>query len=174
MRKYAPTTSATALNWCPIRNAVSGALFDIARTMRIPMIEQIRPKEARARGRNISACCPFVGSVVSAAMPYSAPIAIVEAIAIVAIMEPQYDSKISDPMPATSPTLSPTLSAITPGFLGSSSGMPASILPTRSAPTSALLVKIPPPTREKSATTEPPMPNPWIACSASGSPPKNQ
>ena len=63
-------------------------------------------------------------------------------------------------MPATSPTLSPTLSAITPGFLGSSSGMPASTFPTRSAPTSALLVKIPPPTLEKRATTEAPIPKP--------------
>ena len=36
-------------------------------------------------------------------------------------------------MPATSPTLSPTLSAITAGLRGSSSGMPASTLPTRSA-----------------------------------------
>ena len=42
-------------------------------------------------------------------------------------------------MPAQSPTLSPTLSAITAGLRGSSSGMPASILPTRSAPTSARL-----------------------------------
>ena len=32
-------------------------------------------------------------------------------------------------MPAQSPTLSPTLSAITAGLRGSSSGMPASILP---------------------------------------------
>src|SRR5438093_771345 len=40
-------------------------------------------------------------------------------------------------MPASSPTLSPTLSAITAGLRGSSSGMPASIFPTRSAPTSA-------------------------------------
>ena len=66
--------------------------------------------------------------------------------AIHAIIDPQYDSKISEPIPATSPTLSPTLSAITPGFLGSSSGIPASTLPTRSAPTSALFVNIPPPT----------------------------
>ncbi len=49
-------------------------------------------------------------------------------------------------MPAQSPTLSPTLSAITPGFLGSSSGIPTSTFPTRSAPTSAALVYIPPPT----------------------------
>ena len=42
-------------------------------------------------------------------------------------------------MPAQSPTLSPTLSAIVAGLRGSSSGMPASTLPTRSAPTSARL-----------------------------------
>ena len=56
-----------------------------------------------------------------------------------------YVSKRSAAIPAQSPTLSPTLSAITAGFLGSSSGIPASILPTKSAPTSAPLVKIPPP-----------------------------
>jgi hypothetical protein len=38
--------------------------------------------------------------------------------------------------------------------------MPASTLPTRSAPTSAALVKMPPPTRRKSASSEPPNPNP--------------
>ena len=82
------------------------------------------------------------------------------AIAIVAIIDPQYDSKMSEPIPATSPTLSPTLSAITPGFLGSSSGIPTSILPTRSAPTSALFVKMPPPTLENKATTDAPIPKP--------------
>ena len=51
-----------------------------------------------------------------------------------------YVSKRSAAMPAQSPTLSPTLSAITAGLRGSSSGMPASILPTRSAPTSAAFV----------------------------------
>ena len=44
--------------------------------------------------------------------------------------------------PAQSPTLSPTKSAITAGFLGSSSGIPYSILPIKSAPTSAALVNI--------------------------------
>ena len=61
-------------------------------------------------------------------------------------------------MPHTSPTLSPTLSAITAAFLGSSSGMPASTLPTRSEPASAPLVKIPPPTLAKRATSEAPVP----------------
>ena len=63
-------------------------------------------------------------------------------------------------MPAQSPTLSPTLSAMVAGLRGSSSGMPASTLPTRSAPTSAALVKMPPPTRRNSASSEPPNPNP--------------
>ena len=67
---------------------------------------------------------------------------------------------MSEPMPAISPTLSPTLSAITAGLRGSSSGIPASTFPTKSAPTSALLVKIPPPTREKRATTDPPIAKP--------------
>ena len=61
-------------------------------------------------------------------------------ITMAAIIEPQYDSKISAPNPAVSPTQSPTLSAITPGLRGSSSGIPASTLPTRSDPTSAVLV----------------------------------
>ena len=67
-----------------------------------------------------------------------------------------YVSKRSAAMPAQSPTLSPTLSAMTAGFRGSSSGMPASILPTRSAPTSAAFVKMPPPSRAKTEMREPP------------------
>ena len=63
-------------------------------------------------------------------------------------------------MPAQSPTLSPTLSAMVAALRGSSSGMPASILPTRSAPTSAALVKMPPPTRMNRAMSEPPKPKP--------------
>ena len=51
-----------------------------------------------------------------------------------------YEPNKSAPIPATSPTLSPTLSAIVAGFLGSSSGIPASTFPTKSAPTSAALV----------------------------------
>src|ERR1700755_2001368 len=71
-----------------------------------------------------------------------------------------YEPKRSAPIPATSPTLSPTLSAMVAGLRGSSSGMPASTLPTRSAPTSAALVKMPPPTRRKRASREPPDPQP--------------
>ena len=80
--------------------------------------------------------------------------------AMVAMMEPTYDSKRSAPMPATSPTLSPTLSATVAGLRGSSSGMPASTFPTRSAPTSAALVYIPPPTLANRAMDEAPKPKP--------------
>ena len=69
-------------------------------------------------------------------------------------------------MPAQSPTLSPTLSAIIAGLRGSSSGMPASTLPTRSAPTSAALVKMPPPRRAKTEISEPPKPRPISASTA--------
>ena len=78
--------------------------------------------------------------------------------AMVARMDPQYDSYKSAPMPATSPTLSPTLSAIVAGLRGSSSGMSCSTLPTMSAPTSAAFVYIPPPTLAKRAWVEAPMP----------------
>ena len=70
-------------------------------------------------------------------------------------------------MPAQSPTLSPTLSAITAGLRGSSSGIPASILPTRSAPTSAALVKMPPPSRANTEISEPPKPSPTRASTQS-------
>ena len=62
-------------------------------------------------------------------------------------------------MPAQSPTLSPTLSAMVAGLRGSSSGMPASTLPTRSPPTSAPLVKMPPPRRAKMEMREAPKPS---------------
>ena len=54
--------------------------------------------------------------------------------------------------------MSPTLSAITAGFLGSSSGIPASTLPPKSAPTSAPLVNIPPPSLAKIEIKEAPKP----------------
>ena len=63
-------------------------------------------------------------------------------------------------MPATSPTLSPTLSAMTAGLRGSSSGMPCSTLPTRSEPTSAALVNTPPPTRANMPMVDAPKPKP--------------
>jgi hypothetical protein len=59
-----------------------------------------------------------------------------------------------------SPTLSPTLSAIVAGLRGLSYGSPLSSFPTKSDPRSAAFVKIPPPTLAKSATVDPPNPNP--------------
>src|SRR4051795_5331202 len=70
-------------------------------------------------------------------------------------------------MPAQSPTLSPTLSAMVAAFRGSSSGMPCSTLPTRSAPTSAALVKMPPPTRMNMASSAAPKPKPSSTVGAS-------
>ena len=66
-----------------------------------------------------------------------------------------------------SPTLSPTLSAITAGFLGSSSGIPISVLPTKSAPISAAFVKIPPPIRLNKAVKLAPIEKPVIISSVS-------
>ena len=63
-------------------------------------------------------------------------------------------------MPAQSPTLSPTLSAMVAALRGSSSGMFCSTLPTRSAPTSAALVKMPPPTLMNMARRAAPKPKP--------------
>ena len=77
---------------------------------------------------------------------------------MVATIVTAYVSNKSAAIPAQSPTLSPTLSAITAGFLGSSSGIPASTLPTRSAPTSAPLVKIPQPNLAKIEIKDAPKP----------------
>ncbi len=70
-------------------------------------------------------------------------------------------------MPAQSPTLSPTLSAMVAALRGSSSGMLFSTLPTRSAPTSAALVKMPPPTRMNIASSAAPKPKPSSTLGAS-------
>ena len=52
---------------------------------------------------------------------------------------------------------------MTAGFLGSSSGIPASILPTKSAPTSAPFVNIPPPNLAKIDINDAPKPSPTKA-----------
>ena len=101
------------------------------RTENIPIIESNIPTAAI----NIGAITAFICMSVS-----PAPIKAAAPKADVANIEPQYDSYKSAPIPATSPTLSPTLSAIVAGLRGSSSGIPASTLPTRSAPTSAAFV----------------------------------
>ena len=69
-----------------------------------------------------------------------APTKEVEEITKAAHVDSANDPNKSALIPATSPTLSPTLSAIVAGFLGLSSGNPASTFPTKSAPTSAAFV----------------------------------
>lgn len=96
---------------------------------------------------------------------YYPPVVVIEVAPITkaAQVDSAKDPNKSAPMPATSPTLSPTLSAIVAGFLGESSGSPDYTLPTKSAPKSAALVNIPPPTLAKRAMVEPPRPKPAIA-----------
>src|SRR5881392_1301219 len=61
--------------------------------------------------------------------------------------------------PTESPALSPVQSAMTPGFLGSSSGSLKTIF-IRSDPMSAILVKMPPQMRSTLAPSDSPMANP--------------
>jgi len=91
-----------------------------------PTMVAMRPKARATRGKRT----PFTPKTGKRATP----------MIMAPIFSAAVDSKRSAPRPAQSPTLSPTRSAITAGFLGSSSGMPASTFPTRSAPTSAALV----------------------------------
>src|SRR5580698_11236825 len=70
-----------------------------------------------------------------------------------------YVSNPSAVGPTESPALSPVQSAITPGFLGSSSGSLKTIF-MRSEPMSAILVKMPPQMRSTEAPSDSPMANP--------------
>ena len=121
--KFVPTDSDFSNSFMPASSRV--------RTAKIPMMESKIPTAAISIGAITALNCISVSPVpIKAAAPSAA----------VASIDPQYDSYRSAPMPATSPTLSPTLSAIVAGLRGSSSGIPASTLPTRSAPTSAAFV----------------------------------
>ena len=131
--------------------ALAGFEPSLPLTVRIPITEAMIPIADKINGNNAA-----VVSLNNPAEFTAATAANVTA----EIIEPTYDSNKSEPIPATSPTLSPTLSAITAGLRGSSSGIPASTLPTRSAPTSAALVYIPPPTLPKRAIDEAPSPKP--------------
>ena len=135
----------------PLRNARSSTCWEaspLVRTTAVPRIEHSTPMVATDTGTWIICSADTSGRLSEAMAPS----------AMVAMIEPTYDSYRSAPMPATSPTLSPTLSAMVAGLRASSSGMFASTLPTRSAPTSAALVKMPPPSRANSACSEAPMP----------------
>src|ERR1700744_2666122 len=70
-----------------------------------------------------------------------------------------YVSNPSAVGPTESPALSPVQSAMTPGFLGSSSGNLKTIF-IRSEPMSAILVKMPPQMRSTDAPSDSPMAKP--------------
>jgi hypothetical protein len=109
----------------PVSSANWGLPPSLVRTRKVPRIDTTMPAAAISSGRVAASSLPLTAT---------APRIIVPRIA------PMYDSNRSAPMPATSPTLSPTLSAMVAGLRKWSSGMPASTLPTRSAPTSAAFV----------------------------------
>ena len=155
--KYMITRKSPAAMNVTLRSAAPGSVRSSIFMVPIAMTEHASPTSTVITG----------SATASAVLAASA--AEVAPIAMVATIEPTYDSKISAPIPATSPTLSPTLSAMVAGLRGSSSGMPASTLPTRSAPTSAALVKMPPPTRANSAIDEAPMANPEMISAKRGS-----
>ncbi len=142
--KYEPTIIITELMLTP-NPSEDRSCFCVAPslvlTRKIPITDAIIPIPAITIGRITAFICKLSLIERKADAPNAAD----------ASIEPAYDSYRSAPIPATSPTLSPTLSAMVAGFLGSSSGIPASTFPTRSAPTSAALVKIPPPTLAKRA-----------------------
>ena len=136
-RADTPTTVIAMATLVPMCSALLRCLESVESpplTRNEPMIDAIMPMKAIAIGNTSKLMTPsFPAS--SAAIPIANAVS-----EIGAMIEPAYDSNRSAPMPATSPTLSPTLSAIVAGLRGSSSGIPASTLPTRSAPTSAALV----------------------------------
>ena len=76
-RNHAIAMKITGAPRVPLRSAASGAAEERARTIRMPATEASKPMLARAKGNAIMALC-------SAAVS-----AMVEAIAIQAIMEPQ-------------------------------------------------------------------------------------
>ena len=133
--------------------AIADLSLSVARTVNTPTIDASTPS-ARAPSGNSAPAAHSSGRSGKIAWNAGTP-RMIDATSVTS-----YDSNRSDAIPAQSPTLSPTLSAMVAGLRGSSSGMPASTLPTRSAPTSAALVKMPPPTRRNSAISEPPNPKP--------------
>ena len=111
--------------------------------MKNPRLIAVMPLRSALRGATAkmpttAVITPIMGMISGKTSPLSPNATLPRISAATSITE--YDSNRSAAIPAQSPTLSPTLSAIVAAFLGSSSGMPFSTLPTRSAPTSAALV----------------------------------
>ena len=139
----------------PIFKALWGSPPSLTFTKKVPIIDMMIPDAAINNGSNTALISiPENSFKPTKAAPNT----------IAPIIDPTKDSNKSAPIPATSPTLSPTLSAIVAGFKGWSSGIPASTFPTKSAPTSAALVYIPPPTLANNAIDEAPSENPDKTC----------
>ena len=157
LRTKAHTITIALLTYVPTFSDLAGFTLALPLTQSTPITDAIIPTAVINSGK--------IAAVSSVKVPLTPEALTATAASVTAEMiDPTYDSNRSEPMPATSPTLSPTLSAITAGFLGSSSGIPASTFPTRSAPTSAALVYIPPPTRPNNAIEEAPSPKLVMHC----------
>ena len=102
----------------------------------MPTIEAMRPKARATSGKSMTPSMPAEKWMPARAALTASPLPRI----IAPMFSAAVDSNRSAPRPAQSPTLSPTRSAMTAGLRGSSSGIPASTLPTRSAPTSAAFV----------------------------------
>ena len=111
------------------------SLTPLSVTDKIPTAETKQSRACTTRGNTMNPVVVVSGKPTFRAMDPPRIMALMISAAI--------DSNKSAPRALQSPTLSPTRSAITAGFRGSSSGIPASTLPTKSAPTSAALVKMP-------------------------------
>ena len=88
-------------------SAVCGFPPSFTFTNSVPIIDITIPKAAITKGRKTAPIPPATPGVTMKAPKTMVP-----------IIEPTYDSNKSAPIPATSPTLSPTLSAIVAGFNG--------------------------------------------------------
>mgnify|MGYP006946704810 CR=1 FL=1 len=100
-----PITMRTELRFVPVESALSNSFmpaFSYVRSANMPIMERIIPTAAINIGAITAVNCI---SVLPVPMKAAAPSA------AVASIDPQYDSYKSSPMPATSPTLSHTLSA---------------------------------------------------------------
>ncbi len=152
------------------RTATATRTREITAEMKKPRLMAVVPLRSARRGATAkmpitAVTTPIAGTISGKASPASPKAALPRMSAATSVTA--YDSKRSAAMPAQSPTLSPTLSAMVAALRGSSSGMPCSTLPTRSAPTSAALVKMPPPTRMNIAMSAAPSPKPSSTLGAS-------
>ena len=153
-----------------MKTATATSASEITAEMKKPRLIAVMPLRSVRRGATakmptMAVSTPIAGTSSGKASPASPKAALPRISAATRVTA--YDSKRSAAMPAQSPTLSPTLSAMVAALRGSSSGMPCSTLPTRSAPTSAALVKMPPPTRMNIAISAAPRPKPSSTFGAS-------